>query len=44
MGEEAAKLFFETRSNKEWLKIPFPKLVLQPELICRQSSIRKKHK
>jgi DNA-binding LacI/PurR family transcriptional regulator len=44
MGEEAVKLFFETRSNKEWLKIPFPKLVLQPELICRQSSIRKKHK
>ncbi len=44
MGEEAAKLFFETRNNKEWSKIPSPKLVLQPELICRQSSTRKKHK
>ena len=44
MGEEAAKLFFETRNNKEWSKIPSPKLVLQPELICRQSSIRKKPK
>ncbi len=44
MGEEAAKLFFETRSNKEWSKIPSPKLVLQPELICRQSSVRKKIK
>ena len=44
MGEEAAKLFFETRNNKEWSKTPSPKLVLQPELICRQSSIRKKHK
>ena len=42
MGEEAAKLFFETRNNKEWSKIPSPKLVLQPELICRQSSTRKK--
>ena len=42
MGEEAAKLFFETRNNKEWPKIPSPKLVLQPELICRQSSTRKK--
>ncbi len=44
MGEEAAKLFFETRNNKEWSKMPSPKLVLQPELICRQSSIRKKYK
>ena len=44
MGEEAAKLFFETRNNKEWSRIPSPKLVLQPELICRQSSTRKKTK
>ena len=44
MGEEAAKLFFEIKNNKEWSKIPSPKQVLQPELICRQSSIKKKHK
>lgn len=43
MGEAAAKLFFETRNNKDWSKMPSPKLVLKPELICRQSSIRKKH-
>ena len=43
MGEAVAKLFFETRNNKDWSKMPSPKLVLKPELICRQSSIRKKH-
>ncbi|WP_324587699.1 substrate-binding domain-containing protein [Agriterribacter sp.] len=29
--------------EEEWSKIPSPKLVLKPELICRQSSTGKKH-
>ncbi|MDB5278737.1 MAG: LacI family transcriptional regulator [Ferruginibacter sp.] len=38
MGEEAAKLFFDAQEKKgEANASPF-KLVLQPELICRQSS------
>ena len=38
MGEEAAKLFFEALSNKNNPYFNPRKLVLQPELICRQSS------
>lgn len=42
MGEETAKLFFEGRSKPVGAKTPATKLVLQPELMCRQSSVRKK--
>jgi len=41
MGEEAAKLFFESFNNKNRFDYNPRKLVLQPELICRQSSLKK---
>lgn len=40
MGEEAAKLFFKSPANNGTQKLNPFKLVLQPELICRQSSIK----
>lgn len=40
MGEEAAKLFFEGLAKGDAYKERSRKLVLQPELICRESSIR----
>lgn len=40
MGEEAAKLFFEGIGKPELHKGKPRKLVLEPELICRQSSIK----
>ena len=39
MGEEAAKLFFEPQNAQVFPSRP-RKLVLEPELICRSSSIR----
>jgi LacI family transcriptional regulator len=41
MGEEAAKLFFKSLVANGSEKLSPFKLVLQPELICRQSSIKK---
>jgi len=41
MGEEAAKLFFEGLSGIGLLNPRSRKLVLEPQLICRQSSIRR---
>ncbi len=41
MGEEAAKLFFESFHNRNRFDYNPRKLVLQPELICRQSSLKK---
>ncbi|WP_315816212.1 substrate-binding domain-containing protein [Paraflavitalea speifideaquila] len=38
MGEEAAALFFELFNKKISPKLPPRKLVLEPEIICRQSS------
>ncbi|MGN6437885.1 MAG: LacI family DNA-binding transcriptional regulator [Agriterribacter sp.] len=38
MGEETARLFFEMMHNKEWWHQTPKKLVLEPELILRQSS------
>ncbi len=38
MGEETAKLFFEMMSEKDWWQQAPKKLVLEPELIFRQSS------
>ncbi|WP_295128217.1 LacI family DNA-binding transcriptional regulator [uncultured Chitinophaga sp.] len=38
MGEEAAKLFFEMQRTGNALNAQPQKLVLEPELICRQSS------
>ena len=40
MGEEAAKLFFNVLGKADIYKIKSHKLVLEPELICRQSSIK----
>ncbi len=40
MGEEAAKLFFEGLRKREGYAQPPRKLVLEPEIICRQSSLR----
>ena len=40
MGEAAAKLFFESFVNKDLYKIASQKLILVPELICRESSIK----
>lgn len=40
MGEEAAKLFFEGHKKVAGQRMKPRKLVLEPELICRQSSIR----
>jgi LacI family transcriptional regulator len=42
MGEEAARLFFSVLDNNELYKRPPEKLMLQPELICRESSKRVK--
>jgi len=39
MGEEAARLFFEVQ-NKPNLAASPQKLILEPELICRQSSLK----
>jgi LacI family transcriptional regulator len=44
MGEEAAKLFFKSLKNKDGSRQEPFKLVLQPELICRQSSLKKYRK
>ncbi|MEO6357807.1 MAG: LacI family DNA-binding transcriptional regulator [Ferruginibacter sp.] len=41
MGEEAAKLFFGSLEKKAGANASPFKLVLQPELICRQSSLKK---
>ena len=41
MGEEAAKLFFESFLNKDFYNTIPKKLVLVPELICRESSVKK---
>jgi len=40
MGEEAAKLFLEAMDNRNTNKLTARKLVLEPEIILRQSSIR----
>lgn len=40
MGEEAAKLFFEGLENVDLYKTKPRKVVLEPELICRESSLR----
>jgi len=40
MGEEAAKLFFEGLGKANIYKEKPRKIVLEPELICRQSSIK----
>lgn len=40
MGEEAARLFFNVLRNGELYNAHPRKLVLQPEIICRESSIR----
>jgi LacI family transcriptional regulator len=40
MGEEAAKLFFDFNGKAESIPSKPKKLVLEPELICRQSSLR----
>ena len=40
MGEEAAKLFFQCFVNKDLYKIASQKLILVPELICRESSLK----
>jgi len=44
MGEEAAKLFFKSQKNTDGAKQEPFKLVLQPELICRQSSTKRYRK
>jgi DNA-binding LacI/PurR family transcriptional regulator len=40
MGEEAAKLFFSLIEDKNFYEAKAVKLVLQPELIIRESSRR----
>lgn len=40
MGEEAAKLFFRLNEDKNFYKKPVERLVLEPELIIRESSCR----
>src|SRR6478735_909551 len=40
MGEEAAKLFFEVIGNTNPGNLHARKMVLEPEIICRQSSMR----
>ncbi|HVF95682.1 MAG TPA: LacI family DNA-binding transcriptional regulator [Flavisolibacter sp.] len=42
MGEEATKLFFSLIKQKNFYKSPVPKVVLEPELIVRDTSRRKK--
>ena len=41
MGEEAAKIFFEGLENKDVYKNIPKKLILLPELICRESSAKR---
>ena len=41
MGEEAAKLFFELSKDDTFYKKPPKKIVLNPVLLCRNSSLRK---
>lgn len=41
MGEEAAKIFFDGMDNKDLYKSNPKKLILLPELICRQSSVKR---
>lgn len=40
MGEEAAKLFFDSIGNNVLTNLKPSKMVLEPTLVCRQSSIR----
>ena len=40
MGEEAAKLFFELRHTGGALQTQPRRIVLEPELVCRQSSLK----
>ena len=40
MGEEAAKLFFQCFVNKDLYNIASQKLILVPELTCRESSLK----
>lgn len=40
MGEEAAGLFFDVLNKKRFIKTPSTKLILEPELIVRESSIK----
>jgi LacI family transcriptional regulator len=40
MGEEAANLFFESMQNTNGFEVNPRKLILEPDLICRQSSNR----
>jgi LacI family transcriptional regulator len=40
MGEEAASLFFDIFNKKITIKAPPRKFILEPEIICRQSSIK----
>ncbi|MEO6229241.1 MAG: LacI family DNA-binding transcriptional regulator [Ferruginibacter sp.] len=40
MGEEAAKLFFETFRNPDRANMQPRQMVLEPALICRQSSLK----
>jgi DNA-binding LacI/PurR family transcriptional regulator len=42
MGEEAAGLFFDVLNKKRFIKVPPVKLVLEPELMIRESSIKLK--
>jgi hypothetical protein len=42
--EAAAELFFEMTENRQQNHgVPPKKLILQPELICRQSSLKNKN-
>lgn len=40
MGEEAAKLFFEASEKGDLYKTAPRKMILEPELICRESSLK----
>lgn len=40
MGEEAARLFFEVFNKKRFVRMPVTKLVLEPELMIRESSTK----
>lgn len=42
MGEEAARLFFSMSENKTFYKQPQKRVVLEPQLLFRQSSLKKK--
>lgn len=41
MGEESAKCFFELLENKNFYKEPVEKRILKPELIFRESSLKR---